>query len=149
MQRADTGKDPDAGKDWRQEEKGMTEDQMVGRHHHELSKLQEMRKDRGAWGHKESDMTEWLNTPPRLMTIGLEAAWRFLCSSAVQIYLCQYYTSGWGGAFPGLLFCVCVCVCVGGGWLLKITKSHSPALPALSQSPPDMWRQSRDPRWTS
>ena len=27
------GKDPDAGKDWRQEEKGMTEDEMVGWHH--------------------------------------------------------------------------------------------------------------------
>ena len=26
-------KDPDAGKDWWQEEKGMTEDEMVGRHH--------------------------------------------------------------------------------------------------------------------
>ena len=28
-----TGQDPDAGKDWRQEEKGMTEDEMVGWHH--------------------------------------------------------------------------------------------------------------------
>ena len=28
-----TGKDPDAGKDWRQEEKGKTEDEMVGWHH--------------------------------------------------------------------------------------------------------------------
>ena len=28
-----TGKDPDAGKDWRQEEKGTTEDKMVGSHH--------------------------------------------------------------------------------------------------------------------
>ena len=28
-----SGKDPDAGKDWRQEEKGMTEDEMVGWHH--------------------------------------------------------------------------------------------------------------------
>ena len=28
-----TGKDPDAGEDWRQEEKGMTEDEMVGWHH--------------------------------------------------------------------------------------------------------------------
>ena len=28
-----TGKDPDAGKDWRWEEKGTTEDEMVGRHH--------------------------------------------------------------------------------------------------------------------
>ena len=27
------GKDPDAGKDWSQEEKGMTEDEMVGWHH--------------------------------------------------------------------------------------------------------------------
>ena len=27
------GKDPDAGKDWRQEEKGITEDKMVGWHH--------------------------------------------------------------------------------------------------------------------
>ena len=37
-----TGKDPDAGKDWRQEEKGVTEDQMVGWHHwlngHEFEK---------------------------------------------------------------------------------------------------------------
>ena len=30
MQRTDIGKDPDAGKDWRQEEKGTTEDEMVG-----------------------------------------------------------------------------------------------------------------------
>ena len=30
-----TGKDPDAGQDWRQEEKGMTEDEMV-RWHHQL-----------------------------------------------------------------------------------------------------------------
>ena len=28
-----SGKDPEAGKDWRQEEKGMTEDQMIGWHH--------------------------------------------------------------------------------------------------------------------
>ena len=28
-----TGKNPDAGKDWEQEEKGMTEDEMVGWHH--------------------------------------------------------------------------------------------------------------------
>ena len=48
-----TGKDPDAGKDWGQEEKGLTEDEMVGWHHwlkgHELSKLQEIVKDREAW----------------------------------------------------------------------------------------------------
>ena len=45
-------KDPDAGKDWRQEEKGMTEDEMVGWHHSvdmSLSKLWEIVKDREAW----------------------------------------------------------------------------------------------------
>ena len=45
-------KEHDAGKDWKQEEKGMTEDEMVGWHHwpneHELSKLQETWKDREA-----------------------------------------------------------------------------------------------------
>ena len=47
------GKDPDAAKDCRQDEKGTTEDEMVGWHHQindvSLSKLQEMVKDRGAW----------------------------------------------------------------------------------------------------
>ena len=46
------GKDPDAGKDWRQEEKGATEDEMVGWHHRldmNLSKLREMVRDREAW----------------------------------------------------------------------------------------------------
>ena len=66
-----TGKDPDAGKDWGQEEKGATEDGMVGWHH----KLngQEFEQTLGdsegqvslvcysAWGRKESDTTEWLN----------------------------------------------------------------------------------------
>ena len=47
------GKDSDAGKDRKQEEKGMTEDKMVGWHHHwmgmSLSKLQDMVKVREAW----------------------------------------------------------------------------------------------------
>ena len=47
------GKDPDAEKGWRQEEKGMTEDETVAWHHrhggHDLSKLQEMVVDREAW----------------------------------------------------------------------------------------------------
>ena len=51
-----TRKDPDDGKDWRQEEKGMTEDEMVGWHQwlkgHNLSKLQEIVRYRGY----ESDM---------------------------------------------------------------------------------------------
>ena len=45
------GKDPDAGKDWRQKQKGEAEDEMVRWHHwlNGLSKLQEMVKDREAW----------------------------------------------------------------------------------------------------
>ena len=47
------GKDPDAGKDWKQEEKGTTEDEMVGWHHqldgHEFEQLRELVTDREAW----------------------------------------------------------------------------------------------------
>ena len=47
------GKDPDVWKDWRQEEKRMTEDEMVGWHHwlngHEFSKFQELVIDREVW----------------------------------------------------------------------------------------------------
>ena len=65
------GKDPDARKDWRQEEKGMTEDTMVGWHHwfngHELEQTLGVGEGQGSlacsrlWGHKESDTTESLN----------------------------------------------------------------------------------------
>ena len=65
------GKDPDAGKDWRWEEKGMTEDKMVGWHHqldgHEFEQALGVGNGQGSlaccspWGHKETDMTEWLN----------------------------------------------------------------------------------------
>ena len=59
--------DPDAGKDWGQEEKGTTEDEMVGWHHrlngHEFGWT--LGVDDGqfcsSWGCKESDMTEWHN----------------------------------------------------------------------------------------
>ena len=65
------GKDPDAGKEWRQEEKGMTEVEMVGWHHwldgHDFEQAPGFGDGQGSlecycpWGHKESDMTEWLN----------------------------------------------------------------------------------------
>ena len=64
-------KDPDAGKDWRQEEKGTTEEKMVGWHHwltgHEFEQTLKDGKGQGSlaccspWGHKELDTTEWLN----------------------------------------------------------------------------------------
>ena len=48
-----TGKDPDAGNDWRQEEKGTTEDEMVGWHHrlngHEFEQTRGVGDDSEAW----------------------------------------------------------------------------------------------------
>ena len=47
------GKDPDAGRDWGQEEKGTTEDEMAGWHQrldgHDLGELRELVMDREAW----------------------------------------------------------------------------------------------------
>ena len=64
-------KAPDAGKDWRQEEKGTTDDEMVGWHHwlngHEFEQALGIGEGQGSlaycslWGRKKSDMTEWLN----------------------------------------------------------------------------------------
>ena len=71
MGRTDFGKDPDAGKDWRQEEKGTIEDGMVGWHHwlngHEFAQAPGVGDGQGGqaccspWGQKELDMTERLN----------------------------------------------------------------------------------------
>ena len=62
------GKDPNAGKDWRQEEKGTTDDEMVGWHHwlngHEFEQAPGVGDRLGSLAccsHKESDTTEWLN----------------------------------------------------------------------------------------
>ena len=65
------GKDPDAGKDWRQEEKGTIGHEMVGWHHqlngHEFEQALGVGDGQGSlaccspWGRKESDMTERLN----------------------------------------------------------------------------------------
>ena len=62
------GKELDAGKDWRQEEKGMTEDEMVGWHHwlngHEFEHVLGDGEGKRSlaccspWGHKEWDMTK-------------------------------------------------------------------------------------------
>ena len=65
------GKDPDAGRHWRQEEKGTTEDEMVGWHHQldgrEFGYTPGAGDRQGglaccdSWGRKESDTTERLN----------------------------------------------------------------------------------------
>ena len=90
------GKDPDAGKDWREEKKGTTEDEMVGWHHqlngHEFEQTLGDSEGQGnlvccsPWGRRESDMTERLNWTEHQKII-------FECFVCV----CE---------------CVCVCACV-------------------------------------
>ena len=70
-----TGKDPDSGKDWRQEEKGTTEDEVVG-WHHQLNVQSEQASGDGEgqgslahcspWGLKELDRTEQLTNNNKL-----------------------------------------------------------------------------------
>ena len=65
------GKDSDVGRDWWQEEKGMTEDEMAGWHHgldgHEFEWTLGVSDRQGglaccdSWGRKEPNTTEWLN----------------------------------------------------------------------------------------
>ena len=73
------GKDPDAGKDWRQEEKGTTENEMVGWHHwlngHDFKHTLGDSEGQGSlvccspWDHKELDMTSWLNNKDILQSL--------------------------------------------------------------------------------
>ena len=72
VKRWPTGKDPDAGKDWGQEEKRVTEDEIVGWHHwfngHEGKQAPGKSEGQGSLtccgllGHREVDTTEWLNS---------------------------------------------------------------------------------------
>ena len=73
------GKDPDAGKDWGWEEKGTAEDDRVVWHHwlygHECWVTPGVGDGQGSlaycslWGHKESDVTEWLNWTNKKLTV--------------------------------------------------------------------------------
>ena len=75
------GKDADAGKDWGQEEKEATEDEMI-RWHHWLNGLESEQGDNEGqgslaccdpWDCEESDMTQWLNNkkilPPKILHV--------------------------------------------------------------------------------
>ena len=73
-------KDPDAGKNGRQEEKGTTEDEMVGWHHqlngHEFDQVLGDGEGQGSlaccspWGCKDSDTTEQLNSKEPCSLLG-------------------------------------------------------------------------------
>ena len=76
------GKDPDAGKDWGQEEKGTIEDEMVGWHHwlngHGFGWTPGGLACCSLWGRKESDMTERLNWTERMHVC--------MCAKSLQLY---------------------------------------------------------------
>ena len=89
-------KDPDAGKDWGQEEKGTMEDKMVGWHHllngHVLGWTPGVGDGQGglvccgSWGRKESDTTEWLNWTDSWLTMW----WFQVDSKGTQPYVYTY-----------------------------------------------------------
>ena len=93
-----TGKDHDAGKDWRQEEKRITEDDMVGWHHqlkgHEFKQALRDGEWQGTLAfcspqvRKESEATELLNNhnPSRLVVLRI-LSYAFLYTLAVFSYL--------------------------------------------------------------
>jgi len=96
------GKDPDAGKDWRQREKGMTEDEMFGWHHwlngHEFEQTPGIGDRQGSlvccspWGHKESDTTEQLNwTELELLTnLSVIIISQYICVSNHIVHFNSY-----------------------------------------------------------
>ena len=85
------GKDPDAGKDWRQKEKGKTEDEMIRWHHwldgHAFEQAPGVGDAQGGlvccspWGLKESDTTEQLNWTE--LIVDLPCCVNFRCYSKV------------------------------------------------------------------
>ena len=92
-----TGKDSDAGKDWRQEKKGTTEDEMVGWHHqlngHEFAQTLRDSEGQGSlvscspWGLKESDMSNW--TTQRIYHVVIISAIQ-QSDSVIRIYIYIY-----------------------------------------------------------
>ena len=124
------GKDPDAGKDWRQEEKRTTEDEMVGWHHwlngHEFEWAPGVGDGQGSLqccslcGHKESDMTERLNWTDTTLSSKQNVCKYFLSICEISFFKNCFldYKSFW--VYVGPIFFIS-----GGGYLLLLpTKYH-------------------------
>ena len=87
-------KDPDVGKDWRQE-KGMTEDEMVGWHNwfngHKFEQALGDDEGQGSleycspWGCKGSDTTEWLNNSDSILQWGTSQQCRWTNCCSIQL----------------------------------------------------------------
>jgi len=116
-----TGKDSDAGRDWGQEEKGTTEDEMAGWHHwldgHESEWTLGVGDGQGgleccdSWGNKESDITEQLNWTEWLMMMSILTC---TCRPFVCLPWRNVYTSLLAIFKLGLSFCCWV------AWVLYI-----------------------------
>ena len=112
----DAGKDPDAGKDWRQEEKGTTEDEMAGWHHwlngNEFGQAPGVGDEQGGltccspWGHKESDKTVTeLNWTDFCISLAIYNLARIFSGVNVEFFLASFKVvkSFWNSvsSFPG------------------------------------------------
>ena len=109
------GKDSDARRDWRQE-KGTTEDDMVGWYHQldgqEFDQALGVGDGQGSlvccnpWGHKESDTTEWLSNWTELnWTEGGLTPWELIPNKSVQGGVQQHLPSANG--YPNQIFLSC------------------------------------------
>ena len=106
-------KDPDTGKDWRQEEKGMTEDEMVGWHHqlngHEFDQAPGVGDGQGSlaccspWGLEELDTTERLNWTdnPAIAFLGF---YFFLIFFEFYFWLCWVFLAAVASLVAGVGF---------------------------------------------
>ena len=102
------GKDSDAGRDWGQEEKGMTEDEMAAWHHwlsgREFKWTPEDGDGQGglaccnSWGHKELDTTERLNWTELNWTYEC-VRWMKLCGSLSIVWHCLSLELEWNLTF--------------------------------------------------
>ena len=120
------GKDPDAGKDWGQEERGMTEDEMVGWHHRlngegfgwtlGVGDGQEGLACCGSWGCKESDTNERLNWTELNSACRILVHWpRIEPLPTLGVCILNHWTTMEVPTCPLSSFnvyWVCVCVCV-------------------------------------
>ena len=123
-----TGKDSDAGRDWGQEEKGTTEDEMAGWHHWRDGCESEWTPGVGdgqgglaccdSWGHKESDTTErldWTELRPLIFDEIIDMV-RFTSFTLLLVFFLSY------------LCFICFLSCLLLDWIFFMVAFLSPLL---------------------